>query len=124
MATHVTVELPQVIEAAGLPVVRPCHSIEYQALLIFCYHCLAGFQTAIDFRTQYGWSWRSHFVPSLKNKTISVRICVFAHNQSFRMRMGQKGIQWISTRRYYRRSQQVRCNRIDLKIKGTSSHLD
>jgi S-formylglutathione hydrolase len=24
MATHITVELPQVIEAAGLPVVRPC----------------------------------------------------------------------------------------------------
>ena len=35
MATHVTVELPHVIEAAGLPVVRPCHSIRYQALLIF-----------------------------------------------------------------------------------------
>jgi S-formylglutathione hydrolase len=35
MATHVTVELPQVIEAAGLPVVRPCHSIRHQTLLIF-----------------------------------------------------------------------------------------
>ena len=35
MATHVAVELPQVIETAGLPVVRPCHSIRHQALLIF-----------------------------------------------------------------------------------------
>ena len=35
MASHITIELPQVIEAAGLPVVRPCHSIRHQALLIF-----------------------------------------------------------------------------------------
>lgn len=63
MATHITEELPEVIAAAGIPIV--CHTkptvenIEHLSTLI------TGLYTSIDFWTQYGWSWCPYALSSI-----------------------------------------------------------
>ena len=60
MRTLVATEFPRVLEAAGLPLVRSLGlSFDPAESAVFA----AGFQAAVDFRTQYGWPWCSHTVP-------------------------------------------------------------
>ncbi len=62
MATHITEELPEVIAAAGIPIVRhQIHSRELRAFIDF----VPGFHTSIDFRAQYGGPWRPYALFSI-----------------------------------------------------------
>ena len=60
MRTLVTTEFPRVLEAAGLPLVRSS-SLSFDPIesVVFA----KGFQTPVNFWTQYGRPWCSHTVP-------------------------------------------------------------
>lgn len=61
MLTHVTLELPQVIEQAGFPVVRPC---PYHTPVVVANGILvAGLFSPVNLWTFNGRPWRSYFVP-------------------------------------------------------------
>lgn len=74
MFTHVTVELPRVIEAAGLPLVR---DIIYERSIYFFTLTKKkkqkkhlGLVQAIHLWTQHGWSWRTDNLSGIQDEAI------------------------------------------------------
>jgi hypothetical protein len=86
MLTHITLELPQIIEAAGIPIV--CHLPSSLCSRCAQIRWLQGLYKAEHLWTFYGRSWSSYAVPCLQNQAIQICIRVFTHLEPYKMFLG------------------------------------
>lgn len=99
MLTHVTRELPEVVEAAGLPIVRPRRQLATN-LLTSRVH--VGFEPSVDIWSLYGRARRADALPELRverAKAVSLRIRLRADLELDEVPMGGEGVQELPPRR-------------------------